>query len=144
MKSFSCGSRWDLLLKFLDIESFPDGDAAEFFRGLLERLGDAFDTGDWDAVMDHAQEWQVRGRAPSEQVAGARAAFAYDTTPWTPLPKPLSAGRVTLISAGGLFVEGDEPMAPQGPTQDEAIPRIGEFLRAPPVLSTCWAEPDGD
>jgi D-proline reductase (dithiol) PrdB len=30
-------------------------------------------------------------------------------TPWTPMPKPLSECKVTLVSTAGIFVKGDEP-----------------------------------
>ncbi len=48
---------------------------------------------------------------------------------------PLSDARVALISAGGVFVEDDDPLGPDGPTQEETVPRIGEFLRSAPILS---------
>ena len=60
-RSFSYGSRTDLLFKFLAARNLTDQEAAEFFRGLLERLGDSLDTGDWSGVTRHVYEWQVRG-----------------------------------------------------------------------------------
>ena len=131
-RSFSYGSRNDLLFKFLGGRGLEDGDAGEFFRGLLAELGESFDTGDYDRVLDYCFEWQVRGYTPGED---AQPAFQYETSPWTPLAKPLSECRVALISTGGLYVDGDDPMGPDGPTQEEAIARIQEFLRNPPVLS---------
>lgn len=130
--SFSYGSRNDLLFKFLGSRGMSDQDTGEFFRGLLEHLGNAFDSGDYDKVLEHCFQWQVHGYTPQE---GTKAAFEYDSTPWAPLTRPLSESRIALISAGGLFVDGDDPMGANGPTQEEAIPRIQEFLRAPPVLS---------
>ncbi|MCH7745343.1 MAG: hypothetical protein IIC84_04635 [Chloroflexi bacterium] len=130
--SFNYGSRNDLLFKFLGSRGITDQDAGEFFRGLLEHLGNAFDSGDYDKVMEHCFQWQVHGYTPQE---GAKPTFEYDSTPWTPLTKPLSECRLALISAGGLFVDGDDPMGENGPTQEEAILRIGEFLRELPVLS---------
>ncbi len=59
-----------------------------------------------------------------------------DSTPWTPLARPLSQARLTLISTGGLFIEGHDPLGTSGPTQEEAVPRIQEFLRSDPVLVT--------
>lgn len=131
-RSFSYSSRTDLLFKFLASRNLTDQDAAEFFRGLLERLGESVDTGDWSGVTEHVYESQVRGYTPNDPSA---LPFHYDTGPWTPMRRPLSEARVALISAGGLFVEGDDPLGPDGPTQEEAIPRIGEFLRSAPVLS---------
>lgn len=132
-KSFNYGSRTDLLFKFLGSRNLTDQDVAEFIRGLLERLGEAFDTGDYNQVVQHVFQWQVRGYTPQED--GPRPAFQYDSAPWNPLPKPLSECRIALVSAGGLYVEGDDPLGPDGPTQAEAIPRINEFLRMAPVLS---------
>ncbi|MEE8442814.1 MAG: hypothetical protein V3S37_03620, partial [Dehalococcoidia bacterium] len=124
-QSFNYGSRTDLLFKVLGGRNLNDDEAAEFFRGLLERLGNAFDTGDYSEVYQHCFEWQVYGYTPKE---GTQPQFQYDTAPWTPLSRPLSQSRVTLISAGGLYVEGDDPLGLDGPTQEEAVPRIGEFL----------------
>ena len=140
-KSFSYGSRNDLLFKFIGGRGVEDQEAGEFFRGLLEGLGEAFDTGDYDRVLDYCYQWQVRGYTPAED---AEPAFHYDTTPWTPLGKPLSESRVALISTGGLHVDGDDPLGPNGPTQEEVVPRIQEFLRSPPVLATIPKDVEGD
>ena len=133
-KSFSYGSRNDLLFKFLGSRTGPtDQEAGEFFRGLLEHLGNAFDSGDYDPVMQHCYQWQVNGYTPKED---AEPAFQYDTSPWSPLTKPLSESRLALLSAGGIFADGDDPLGPDGPSQEEAIGQIQDFLRAPPILST--------
>ena len=131
-RSFSYRSRTDLLFKFLGASGVSDEQAAEFFRGLLELLGEAFDTGDYGPVMDYCFRQQAEGYMPAE---GSEPTFQYETTPWTPLARPLSESRVAIISAGGLFVKGNDPLGLDGPTQEEAIPRIQEFLRGPPVLS---------
>lgn len=132
-QSFNYGSRTDLLFKVLGGRNLSDEEAAEFFRGLLEKLGDAIDTGDYSEVYRHCVEWQVYGYTPKE---GTQPQFRYDTAPWTPLAKPLSRSRVALISTGGLYMEGDDPLGPDGPTQEEAVPRINEFLRGAPALAT--------
>ena len=139
-RSFSYGSRNDLLFKFLGGQGLGDEEAGEFFRGLLGELGEAFDTGDYDGVLDYCFEWQVRGYTPRED---AEPPFHYETGPWTPLAKPLSQARVALISTGGLYVEGDDPLGPDGPTQEEAIPRIQEFLRSPPALASIPRDVEG-
>ena len=46
------------------------------------------------------------------------------------------ANKLVLISAGGLFVTGADPLGNDAPNQEEAIPRIGEFLRGPAVVAT--------
>lgn len=132
-QSLNYGSRTDLLFKVLGSKNLSDAEAAEFFRGLLEKLGDAFDTGDYGEVYRHCFEWQVYGYTPKE---GAQPQFRYDTAPWAPLAKPLSRSKLALISTGGVYVEGDDPLGPNGPTQEEAVPRISEFLRGDPALAT--------
>ena len=140
-KSFSYGSRNDLLFKFLGGRGLGDEEAGEFFRGLLQELGESFDTGDYDRVLDYCFQWQVRGYTPDED---SEPTFQYDTAPWAPLVKPLSQCRVALISTGGLYVDGEDPMGPNGPSQEEAIPRIQEFLRSPPALATIPRDIEGD
>ncbi|MBI4310722.1 MAG: hypothetical protein HY681_02980 [Chloroflexi bacterium] len=132
-RSFNYGKRTDLLFKFLGSRNLTDADAAEFFRGLLEKLGEALDTGDYTVVREHVFQWQVHAYAPAEGAPPPQ--FHYDSAPWAPPRKPLSQSRVVLISAGGLSVEGDDPLGPDGPTQEQAVPRIQEFLKMPPVLS---------
>jgi len=132
-QSFNYGTRTDLLFKVLGGRNLSDRDVAEFFRGLLEKLGDAFDTGDYEAVRAYCYRWQVKGYAPRE---GTTPQFQYDTAPWAPLAKPLNQVRLTLISTGGLFVEGLDPFGPSGLTQEEAVLRIQEFLRGDPALAT--------
>lgn len=131
-KSFSYGSRNDLLFKFLGTDNITDAEAGEFFRELLVRLGEAFDSGDYGRVLEHCFNWQVRAYTPRR---GAQPAFKYDAGPWTPLTKPLSKSRLLLISTGGIYVEGEDPLGPDGPTQEEAAARIQEFLRSAPTLS---------
>lgn len=132
-KSFLYGSRTDLLFKFLGGREMTDQDAAEFFRGLLEKLGVAFDTGDYSPVVQHCYEWQVRGYTPPPN---APAPFQYESTPWRPLPRPLRQCRVALVSAGGAYVDGDDPLGTNGMTQAEAIARIGEMVRGPAALAS--------
>ncbi len=132
-QSFNYGARTDLLFKVLGGRILSDNDVAEFFRGLLEKLGDAFDTGEYESIRDYCFHWQVKGYTPGE---GVKPQFQYDAAPWTPLAKPLNRVRLTLISTGGLFVEGHDPLGPSGPTQEEAILRIQEFLRGDPALVT--------
>ena len=95
-------------------------------------MGEAFDTGDYDQVQDYCFQWQVRGYKPREE---EQPAFQYDTAPWTPLAKPLSDCRVALISTGGVYVDGDDPLGSDSLSQEEAIDQIDEFFRRPPVLS---------
>jgi len=134
-KSFSYGPRNDLFFKFLASKSFTDKESGQFFQGLLWRLGDAIDTGDYGDLADYVFHWQVHGYAPQGREGGIGAEFRYETAPWTPLKKRLSSSRVALISAGGLYVEGDDPLGPEGLTQEEAIARVDDFFKVAPTLS---------
>ena len=57
--SFFYGSRTDLNFKFL--KNISDQDAAKFFQDLLWKMGDSFDDGDLDRLIEHVYEWQIRG-----------------------------------------------------------------------------------
>ncbi|HUT14851.1 MAG TPA: glycine/sarcosine/betaine reductase selenoprotein B family protein [Anaerolineae bacterium] len=127
--SFSYGSRTDLNFKFL--KSLSDQDAARFFQDLLWKMGDSFDDGDLDRLVEHVYEWQIRG------YSGAKR-YAYQDGPFTLLRKPISESRLVLLTSSGHFVEGQdpEPFGVKNMTQKEAIDRIGEFARTEPQLSS--------
>jgi len=127
--SFSYGARNDLNFKFLS--KLSAGDAAQFFQELLWKLGDAYDDGDFDRLVQHAYEWQIRaydGQGPR----------TYEDGPFMPLTKPVSDARLALLTSSGHFVEGDdpEPFGVKDMSQEEAAARISEFLRLAPQLST--------
>ena len=130
--SFSYGTRTDLAFKFL--KALPEEEAAEFFRSLLEKLGETVDDGDAARLVDHAYRWQVRGYAPAP---GARRRWVYDDGPFAPMAVPAVEARIALLTSSGHFVAGDdpEPLGVAGMTQEEAIERIGELGREAPVLS---------
>jgi hypothetical protein len=131
-RSFSYGSRSDLNFKFL--KSLSDEEAAEFLRQLLEELGDAYDHGDLDRLIQLAIDWQIRGYAPQE---GVPRRWVYEDGPFTEPAKPVSESRVALLTSSGHFVAGDDPMpfGVEEMTQQEAEDRITEFTRSPPTLS---------
>ena len=122
--SFWYGSRNDLHFKFL--AKLSDEDAGEFFRQLLETLGDTFDTAEYDRIRRLVWEWQVRAYEDHEAVN-----FRYPDGPFAPAPS-LSDATVALMSAGGVYVEGEDPTG--GETQEQAVARIGEYLRESPTL----------
>lgn len=131
--SFSYGSRNDLNFKFL--KSLPDEEAAEFFRVVLDRLGDAYDTGDLGPLIEAAIDAQITGYTPGPDTPPSP--HTYGDGPFTPFDTPLSEARVGLLNSGGHFVEGDdpEPFGVPSMSQDEAIERIAEFLKDTPILS---------
>jgi hypothetical protein len=124
-QSFRYGSRSDLGFKFLS--RLSDDDAAEFFRELLELLGDVFDTGEYDRVRELVYAWQVRAYE-----GDGHAKFSYDDGPFAPAGKPLHELAVALVSAGGVYLKRDDPTG--GETQEQAEARIDEYLRTEPVL----------
>ncbi len=130
--SFFYGSRTDLSFKFL--QSLPAGEAAEFLAAVLKEIGAGFDDGDLSRLHQLVYEWQVRAYAGQPGAARYRV---YDDGPFTLPTKPVADSRVGLLTSSGHFVAGDDPQ-PLGVadmTQEEAIIRMGEFLRTPPELS---------
>lgn len=127
--SFFYGSRTDLNFKFL--KNISDQDAAKFFQDLLWKMGDSFDDGDLDRLVEHVYEWQIRGYSGEKR-------YAYPDGPFAPLRKPISGSRLVLVASSGHFVEGQdpEPFGVKNMTQKEAIERIGEFLKVEPQLSS--------
>jgi len=129
-ESFFYGSRTDLCFKFL--KDVPDDEAARFFQELLWLLGEAYDTGDVQPLIDAAYEAQLRAYEARQD-----SPWTYDDAPFAPLHKSLADARVLLMTSSGHFVRGDDPHPFGVPdmTQEEAIARIGDFLRSAPALS---------
>ena len=130
--SFSYGHRSDLDFKFL--KSLSDEEAAEFFRLLLDELGDSYDHGRLEPLVQHAIDWQARAYAPAPDAARHHR---YDDGPFATPTKPVAESRVALLTSSGHFVAGDdpEPFGISDMSQAEAEERIKEFLREKPVLS---------
>ncbi|MEM7128900.1 MAG: glycine/sarcosine/betaine reductase selenoprotein B family protein [Chloroflexota bacterium] len=126
--SFSYGSRTDLNFKFL--KSFSDDEAANFFQGLLIRLGQSVDDGDINRLIDHVVDSQIQGyREPTM--------WTYDEGPFAALSKPIGESRIGLLTSTGHFVVGHdpEPFGVKEMTQEEATERIQDFLKSAPTLS---------
>ena len=127
-RSFSYGSRNDLNFKFL--AGLSDEDAATFFQELLHKIGDVFDDGDFSRIVEHVVQGQVKAYAKP-------GTWTYDASPFTPLAKPLAESRLALITSTGHFVEGEDPqpLGVEDMTQDEAINRIGDFIKSEATLT---------
>jgi hypothetical protein len=125
-RSFYYGDHADMQFKFL--ASMGDDEAADALAQVLERLGEAFDTGDLGPVREAVHEAQV------DAYAGDDAATVADA-PFTPIGGDLAGRRLALISAGGVFHVDDDPMGPDGPSQEESLSLIKDFLKGPPTLS---------
>lgn len=130
-KSFAYGSRTDLLFKFM--KNLSDDDAAEFLRGLLEKVGETLDDGGLERLLDHVYQWNIKGYLHEHDDR-----WQYDTGPFTSLEKPLAECRVGLLTASGHFVAGDdpEPLGVKDMTQAEATVRFMEFAKMEAFLST--------
>ncbi len=125
-RSFHYGDHADMQFKFL--AKLSDEAAGDALARVLAALGEAVDTGDLGPVRDAVYAAQV------EAYAGADSPTVPDA-PFTPVDQDLPSLRLALISAGGVFRVGDDPMGLDGPTQEEAPALIKDFLRGTPVLS---------
>lgn len=125
-RSFYYGEHSDMQVKFL--ASMSDEQAADALADVLARLGEAFDTGDFAPVRDAMYAAQVAAYSDDD-------APTVEDAPFTPLAGALATQRLALISAGGVFRVDDDPMGPDGPTQQQALALIKDFLRGAPTLS---------
>jgi len=132
-KSFAYGDRNDLNFKFFN--TLSDDETATFIQTLLDRLGDAYDSGDVQPLIDAAYEAQVAGYTPEPDAQPPK--YLYETGPFTPFERPVRESRVGLLTTSGTFVTGDDPTPFGVPdmSQEEAVARIGEFLADTPTLS---------
>lgn len=125
-KSFYYGDHSDMQAKFL--AAMSDEDAAAAVAEVLARLGEAFDTGDLGPVRDAVYAAQVAAYGEDD-------APTVPDAPFTPFAGDLADQRLALISAGGVFRIDDDPMGPDGPSQQESLGLIKEFMRTAPTLS---------
>ncbi len=137
--SFAYGSRNDLSFKFL--KRLAPGDAAQFFRLILLEIGELFDGGSPEALIDLAYEWQVRAYQPRPD---EQRPFTYEDRPFTPLPRSLKDLTVGLVTSSGHFDAGDDPrpFGIEDMTQEQAMERIDDFLRETPGLTAISREVD--
>jgi len=125
-RSFYYGDHADMQFKFL--ASMSDDAAADVLARILGLLGEAFDTGDLAPVRDAVYAAQVDAYAADETPTVTDA-------PFTPVSGDLPHRRLALISAGGVFRVGDDPMGRDAPGQQESLGLIKDFLKASPTLS---------
>ena len=125
-KSFYYGTHADMQFKFL--ARMDDRAAADAVAEVLARVGEALDTGDLTGVRDAIYAAQLAAYRDDDTPV-------VDDAPFTPLPAALPELRLALISAGGVFRADDDPMGPDGPTQQESLALIKDFLRGTPTLS---------
>ncbi len=127
--SFAYGSRTDLNFKFL--KALSNEEAAQFFQDLLWKLGDSFDDGQFDRLVEHVRQGQIRAYS-------GQGKWTYPDGPFTPLRKHLSESRLALLTSSGHFVAGDdpEPFGLKNMTQTDAIDKVSDYLKEVPTLST--------
>jgi hypothetical protein len=126
-RSFYYGSRADMQFKFL--ASMSDEDAADTIARLLRLVGEAVDTGDWQAVERAVRDTQVAAYRPAGPVEPE-----VEDTPFVAPPPSLEGVPLVLVTAGGIFRRDHDPLGPDAPTQAEVLSRISEFLRGAPEL----------
>ncbi len=126
--SFSYGSRNDLNFKYL--KNLPVEEAAQCLQELLHAIPDAIDANDVSGLQQLAYEWQRRGYRTG-------TSYAYPDGPFAPLQKPVSESRLLLLTSSGHFVKGQDPqpLGVESMTQEEAMRRTDDFLKAPPALT---------
>jgi hypothetical protein len=125
-KAFYYGRYSDMQFKFL--ARMDDEPAADAVAAVLDRLGEALDTGDLTPVRQAVYEAQV-------SASTGDSSPTVDDAPFTALPAELSGVRLALLSAGGVFRIDDDPMGPDGPSQQQSLALIKDFLRGAPTLS---------
>lgn len=135
-QSFYYGTHADMQFKFL--ARMSDEAAADAIAQVLAAVGETLDTGDLDTLRDVVYQAQLRGYVPREPVTAAT------DIPFRPLPRDLADLTLALVSAGGVFVVGDDPLGPDGPSQQESLGLINDFLRGEPTLSTIPVETVND
>ena len=100
INSLNYGKRTDLNFKFL--AKLDPEQAAQFIQGLLWNLGDSFIEGNLKKTMKHVYDGQI-------EAYNKTGKWIYDDGPFTPLGKPISESRITMLSSSGHFVAGDDP-----------------------------------
>lgn len=76
-----------------------------FLRELYLRAVQAKDTGHWEAVAQHLEEWENWAMAEFSSHASAPVV---EGIPWAVVGKPLNKSRVALVTTGGIYVEGQD------------------------------------
>lgn len=119
----------DMQFKFL--KHYDDVAGAAAIASIFKAVGETLDSGDLSALHRVVQ----RAQADASHIPRPEELPTAAEIPFTPVTKPLPDINVELLSAGGVFVKGDDPMGPDGPTQENSLDLITEFLRGTPTLS---------
>lgn len=100
------------------VAGLDDEEGLEFFNGLYHATVLSKDDGDWSRVEQFIEDWETK------LVSRARPnALRYESSPWTPMKKPLSEARVALITTGGMYIkDSQEPYDPSSDPSFREIP----------------------
>jgi hypothetical protein len=130
-KSLLYGKRNNLFFKFLANDNYSEDEFADFLETILHGLANSIDNNDFEALKDYIFTSQLKGYKPKKQPGE----FVYESSPWNEFSNSLSDSKLSMISTGGFFCKGDDPMDPPGMTQEEAIKNIAAIFKLPPYLS---------
>lgn len=119
----------DMQFKFL--KHFSDTDGAAAIASIFKAVGETLDSGDLSLLHRAVQ----RAQADASHIPKPDVQPTAEEIPFAPLTKSLPEVKVELLTAGGVFVKGDDPMGPNGPSQEDSLDLITEFLRGTPTLS---------
>lgn len=101
------------------VARLPEDQALEFFNGLYRATVEAKDSGDWSPVEAFLQMWEDRLTSRVSPNA-----LRFDSSPWTPMRRPLREAKVALISTGGVYIKGQqEPFNTDGDASYRIIPK---------------------
>ena len=129
--SFSYGTRTDLTFKFLS--RLDPAAAGELLRRILEEAGAMLDTGDPQTLVDLITTAQAEAYSTRE----LPDRYHYESAPFVRPARPVAESTLALLTSSGHFLTGDDPQpfGVEAMTQDEAVRRIDDFLKAEPDLS---------
>ncbi|MSQ33722.1 MAG: hypothetical protein EXR60_04815 [Dehalococcoidia bacterium] len=88
------------------LRSLPEEQVVEFLNGLFRLALESRESGDWEAVVAHIEQWEAAAVA----ALGARMqAPPVDAVPWAPWERPLGSATVALITTGGVHLTDQTP-----------------------------------
>lgn len=126
--AFSYGERTNLNFKF--IAHMSEEEAADFIEKSFDLLNDLLNGQHPEALQQHI----IYGQ---KKVYSKPGKYSYETGPFHPLGKKVHEASIGLCTSSGHFLKGDDPrpLGVDKMDQEEAINRIGEFLKEKPQLS---------
>jgi len=83
-----------------------DEEKVGFLHDLYLKAVQAKDTGDWEQVADHLEQWESWAMAVFSSWASVPTV---EGIPWATMDKPLHENRVALVTTGGIYVDGQNP-----------------------------------